>query len=212
MHGLIQKKEFVMDYKKIGSFIASRRKEKNLTQAKLAKKLYVSEKTVSKWENGNGLPDTAILTSLCEILEVNLNELLSGEKLTDEVYKTTAEDNIANLLAERKTNKQKIAFSVVCFLVCFSVLLVCVLLTGYVLMPTWLRICLVVYGFIVTIFGLGVAIYYDIKAGSFECRHCGTKFTPSTSAYILGMHSATTRFLKCPHCGKRSFCKKRLTK
>lgn len=201
-----------MNCKKIGTFIASRRKAKGLTQAKLAEKLYVSEKTVSKWENGNGLPDTAVLMNLCEILGVNLNELLSGEKLTDDVYKPTAEDNLANLLAERKTNKQKIAFSVVCFLVCFSVLLVCVLLAGYLLMPTWLQICLIVYGFIVTIFGLGVAIYYDIKAGLFECRRCGKKFTPSTSAYILGLHSATTRFLKCPHCGKRSFCKKRLTK
>ena len=201
-----------MDYKKIGLFIASRRKAKGLTQAKLAEKLYVSEKTVSKWENGNGLPETAILTNLCEILEVGLNELLSGEKLTDDDYKTKAEDNIANLLAERRTNKQKITFSVICFLVCFSVLLVCVLLAGYVTMPTWLRICLIVYGFIILIFGLGVAVYYDIKTGSFECRHCGKKFTPSVSAYILGMHSATTRFLKCPHCGKRSFCKKRLTK
>lgn len=201
-----------MDYKKIGLFIAGRRKAKGLTQAKLAEKLYVSEKTVSKWENGNGLPETAILTNLCEILEVGLNELLSGEKLTDDDYKTKAEDNIANLLAERRTNKQKIAFSVICFLMCFSVLLVCVLLAGYVTMPTWLRICLIVYGFIILIFGLGVAVYYDIKAGSFECRHCGKKFTPSVSAYILGMHSATTRFLKCPHCGKRSFCKKRLTK
>lgn len=201
-----------MDYKKIGLFIASRRKAKGLTQAKLAERLYVSEKTVSKWENGNGLPETAILTNLCEILEVGLNELLSGEKLTDDDYKTKAEDNIANLLAERRTNKQKITFSVICFLVCFSVLLVCVLLAGYVSMPTWLRICLIVYGCIILIFGLGVAVYYDIKAGSFECRHCGKKFTPSVSAYILGMHSATTRFLKCPHCGKRSFCKKRLTK
>ena len=199
-----------MNYKKIGLFIASQRKAKGLTQAKLAEKLYVSEKTVSKWENGNGLPDTAILTNICEILDASLNELLSGEKLTDETYKTKAEDNIGNLLAKRKTNKQKIAFSIVCFLVCFSVLLVCILLSGYIIMPIWLRICLIVYGFIILVFGLGVAIYYDINVGSFECRQCGKKFTPSVSAYILGMHSATTRLLKCPHCGKRSFCKKKI--
>lgn len=201
-----------MNYEKIGLFIAKERKAKGLTQAKLAEKLYVSEKTISKWENGNGLPETSILTKLCEVLEVGLNDLLSGEKLTDESYKTKAEDNIANLLAERKTNKQKIGFSVVCFLVCFSVLLVCILLASYLAMPTWLRICLIIYGFVVLVFGLGVAIYYDINVGSFECRHCGKKFTPSTSSYMIAMHSATTRFLKCPHCGKKSFCKKRLTK
>ena len=54
-----------MDYNKIGNFISTERKAKNLTQAKLAEKLFVSEKTVSKWENGNGIPDTNLLPKLC---------------------------------------------------------------------------------------------------------------------------------------------------
>ena len=70
-----------MDYNKIGNFIATERKAKKLTQAKLAEKVFVSEKTVSKWENGKGLPDTNSLPKLCEILGVSLNELLSGEKI-----------------------------------------------------------------------------------------------------------------------------------
>ena len=73
-----------MDYNKIGEFIASLRKEKKLTQAKLAEKLFVSEKTISKWEKGNGIPDTNLLPKLCEIFEVSLDELLSGEKITIE--------------------------------------------------------------------------------------------------------------------------------
>ena len=73
-----------MDYKKIGNFIKEERKNKNLTQAKLAEKLFVSEKTVSKWENGNGLPDTKDLPKLCEIFEVSLNEILAGEKIVVE--------------------------------------------------------------------------------------------------------------------------------
>ena len=75
-------KEWNNDYNKIGNFILKERKAKKLTQAKLAEKLFVSEKTVSKWENGKGLPDTNLLHKLCEILEVSLNELLSGEKNT----------------------------------------------------------------------------------------------------------------------------------
>ena len=63
-----------MDYNKIGDFIAEKRKEKKLTQAKLAEKIFVSEKTISKWENGKGLPDTASLPKLCEILDITLNE------------------------------------------------------------------------------------------------------------------------------------------
>ena len=68
-----------MDYEKIGSFIAQERKAKNLTQANFARQLHVSEKTVSKWENGNGLPDTGLLLTICEIFDVSVNELLSGE-------------------------------------------------------------------------------------------------------------------------------------
>ena len=73
-----------MDYKKIGEFISLERKAKKLTQAKLAEKLFVSEKTISKWENGNGVPDTSILQKLCEIFGVSLNELLSGERVSED--------------------------------------------------------------------------------------------------------------------------------
>lgn len=96
-----------MDYKKIGLFIAQERKAKNLTQEALAKKLYVSAKKISKWENGNGLPDTSILTNLCAILEITVNELLSGERLDDADYKEKAENNIAVVFeeGERKIKK-----------------------------------------------------------------------------------------------------------
>ena len=73
-----------MDYNKIGSFIASERKAKKLTQAKLAEKIFVSEKTVSKWENGKGIPDANSLLKLCEMFGVGLNELLNGERIVDE--------------------------------------------------------------------------------------------------------------------------------
>lgn len=69
-----------MDYHKIGNLILIERKEKKLTQAKLAEKIFVSEKTISKWENGNGIPDTTSLLKLCDIFNLSLNELLSGER------------------------------------------------------------------------------------------------------------------------------------
>jgi transcriptional regulator with XRE-family HTH domain len=109
-----------MDYKKIGLFIAQERKVKNLTQEALAKKLYVSAKTISKWENGNGLPDTSILTNLCAILEVTVNELLSGERLDDVDYKEKAENNITTIYeeGERKIKKHnKIMNWIIAFIV-----------------------------------------------------------------------------------------------
>ena len=92
-----------MDLKAIGNFIKAQRKEKGLTQAKLATKLLVSEKTISKWECGYGFPDTSLILPLCKELDITANELLSGKKLSSEEYQTEAEKNLINL----KNNKSK---------------------------------------------------------------------------------------------------------
>ncbi|MDE6188872.1 MAG: helix-turn-helix domain-containing protein [Clostridia bacterium] len=199
-----------MDYKKIGLFISQERKAKNLTQASLAQKLYVSEKTISKWENGNGLPETGLLLKICDIFEISVNELLSGERLDNQRYKDKAEDNITNLLLQKKNNKQKILFSAICCILSCSVLLVCITLASFLDIAIWLRISLIIYGAIIFVFGLTVAIIYDINIGSFECKYCGKKFAPSTKEYVFAYHSFTKRRLKCPHCGKIGMCKKSL--
>lgn len=199
-----------MDERKIGSLIARERKDKNLTQAELAEKLHVSEKTVSKWENGRGLPDTGLLLNLCSIFGISVNELLSGERLSATEYREKAENNMSNLLVQRKSNRDKILFSAVCCFLTISVMLVCALLAGFLAMPLWLRICLLVYGFLIAVFGIGTAIFYDRKAGSFICKYCGKKFVPSAKAYFISYHTFTARRLKCPFCGKTGMCKKSL--
>ena len=75
-----------MDQVKIGQFIKAVRKEKSLTQREVAEKLNISEKTVSKWETGNGLPEVSLMLPLCELLEISVNELLSGERLDEKRY------------------------------------------------------------------------------------------------------------------------------
>lgn len=96
-----------MDQIKIGKFIAEMRKEQNLTQMDLAEKLGVSNKTISKWECGNGMPDYALIQRLCEILSVNVNEILSGERLPSEDYSKKAEENIMNLIQESDNNDKR---------------------------------------------------------------------------------------------------------
>lgn len=76
-----------MDQIKTGKFISSLRKEKGLTQMMLADCLGISDKTVSKWECGAGLPDVSLMLPLCEVLEISVNELLTGVKMTDANYK-----------------------------------------------------------------------------------------------------------------------------
>lgn len=77
-----------MDQIKIGRFIAKMRKEESYTQRQLADILGISDKTVSKWETGNGLPDVSLMMPLCDSLHISVNELLSGERLTDSEYQT----------------------------------------------------------------------------------------------------------------------------
>lgn len=94
----------MLDQEKIGKFIAERRKAQELTQKQLADKLGVSDKAVSKWETGRSMPDTAILFELCAVLETNVNELLSGEKLSADSYHGKAEENMMTLMKEKQNS------------------------------------------------------------------------------------------------------------
>jgi len=92
----------MLNQEKIGKFIAERRKVQELTQKQLAEKLSVSDKAVSKWETGRSMPDNSILFDLCKVLDINVNELLSGEKLSDDNYHGKAEENMMTLMKEKQ--------------------------------------------------------------------------------------------------------------
>jgi len=95
-----------MSQNQIGEFIQRLRKEKGLTQRELGNRINVSDKTISKWENSNSIPDTAILPDLCKALDISVNELLYGEKLPPEDYSEKAEENIMNLLQEEQKSRK----------------------------------------------------------------------------------------------------------
>lgn len=100
-----------MDLKKIGEFLAQLRKEKNLTQEQLGEKLGVSNKTVSRWENGNYLPPVEMLQSLSDLYGITINEILSCERLGETEYKEKAEENIKSVLQNSGfTLKEKMDF------------------------------------------------------------------------------------------------------
>lgn len=115
-----------MDQIKSGKFIAELRKSHGMTQLQLAEKLGVSDKTVSRWECGKGMPELSILMPLCEVLEINVNELLSGEFLTQESYSQKAEENMLNLIQETTENKVKNSYSFI------SVFLSCVVIAAII--------------------------------------------------------------------------------
>ena len=95
-----------MSQNKIGEFIQQSRKAKGFTQKDLGDRIGVSDKTISKWDNGNSIPDTSILNELCATLDINVNELLSGEKLTPEIYSMKAEENMMNLLEDNQKQQR----------------------------------------------------------------------------------------------------------
>ena len=96
-----------MNQEKIGKFISECRKKKKLTQSELAEELGVTDRSVSNWENGKNMPDLSLFKPLCEILNITINELLSGEKLSKEDYQEKFEENIVNTIdySSKKVNK-----------------------------------------------------------------------------------------------------------
>ena len=129
-----------MNQEKIGKFIANLRKEKNMTQQDLAKKLGVTDRAISKWENGRGLPDYSLLQDLCDTLSISINELFSGEKISKEDYKTKAEENMSKLINDNYSEKKKInwiiAISVAIVYLSISIIFdiwafSCIILVGY---------------------------------------------------------------------------------
>ncbi len=103
-----------MDQEKIGKFIAELRKEKNITQEQLAEKLGVTSKSISRWENGRTMPDYTLLKDLCNELDININELLSGEKIKENDYVNKSEENLIKL--RKQIDKRKKFLTIISYI------------------------------------------------------------------------------------------------
>ena len=203
-----------MDQVKIGKFISDERKAKGYTQKQLSELLGISDKTISKWECGNGFPEASLLLPLCNELEITVNELLTGERISQQNYKKKAEENMVNMIREKEENKQKLLLTtmigVISTITFVTLLLVVCFYTDVITLP--IKMVLMVIA--ISVFGVGlyVAMWGDRKIGYFKCRNCNELFTPTFMQYTMGMHIASTRYLKCPHCKTRTWCKKVMTK
>lgn len=203
-----------MDQVKIGKFLSDERKTKGYTQKQLSELLGISDKTISKWECGNGFPEASLLLPLCNELEITVNELLTGERISQQNYKKKAEENMVNMIREKEENKQKLLLTtmigVISTITFVTLLLVVCFYTDVITLP--IKMVLMVIA--ISVFGVGlyVAMWGDRKIGYFKCRNCNELFTPTFMQYNMGMHLLSTRYLKCPHCKTRTWCKKVMTK
>ena len=202
-----------MDVVKIGKFIATCRKEKNITQEQLAEKLYITDRAVSKWERGLSLPDADKMLDLCNILGINVNELLNGERIDMKDDKRKTDELLVELAKQEEIKNKKImmnmwvtGISVLIFYLGIITLACLTLEEGPILGTV---ICSSTVIFVLVCFYL---LKLEVEAGYYECKNCHHRFIPSYFEALWAPHMSTTRYLKCPKCNKRSWSKKVMTK
>lgn len=202
-----------MDLIKIGKFISSKRKEKNITQQKLAEMLYISDRAVSKWENGICLPDAGNMPQLCEILNITINDLFSGEVVDMKENEKVLEKNLLEMtkLKEEK-DKELLKLEIVIGIIVTIVFLTLCAIVAFVEMESWLRVILFIIGFIPFIIGCCFALRIEQKAGYYECKECNHKYVPTYMSVFFAPHIGRARYMKCPKCGKKSYNKKVICK
>lgn len=201
-----------MDSIKTGRFIAETRKLHKLTQVQLADELCISDKTISKWECGKGLPEVSLMLPLCKRLGISVNDLLSGEKVTESDYQKKAEENMMDLMKENAENKKKFTVATINGVVTIIAVVALSLLAAYTPMPFIARVMVIAVAVLTAGFGIAGTIILDREAGVFECPHCNEMFVPSMSEYTKALHTFTKRRLTCPKCRKVGMCKHRITR
>lgn len=202
-----------MDQLKIGKFIADCRKRKNLTQMQLAEKLGITDKAISKWERGIAMPDSSIMLELCDILSISVNELLSGEKISMENNNQKNEQLLLDMAKELERKNKTIwssmwAIMIVSMTALFAGILIAVFLIpeGIGQLVTILGTCIV---FLIPCF---YALKLEVSVGAYKCKNCGCEIVPTYKEAMNAMHMGFTRYLKCPNCNKRTWCKKVIKK
>ena len=122
-----------MNQEKIGKFILECRKKKNLTQSELAEKIGVTDKSISNWENGRNMPDLSLFKPLCEILDISVNDLISGENVSQDEYQKKLEENIISTIdyTNKKVLEKNNIIGII--LITFGVLLV---ITAFSIFPS----------------------------------------------------------------------------
>lgn len=202
-----------MDQIKIGKFINKKRKEKNLTQSELASKLLISDRAVSKWENGKCMPDYGIIKELCKILNITINDLFSGEVVDMKDSEKRLEENLLEMTKlKQEKDKQLLNLEILIGVLATIIFLICVVVGSYFEMNDLYRILVISMGFIIFIISASYCLRIEQVAGYYKCKKCNHKYIPTYINIFLAMHFGRTRYLKCPKCGKYSWNKKVIEK
>lgn len=215
-----------MNQMSIGRFISDTRKAKGLTQRELANLLNLSDKTISKWETGKGFPDVSSIIPLCDYLDINPTELLSGRRLNEEAYMTESQEQILYFLNEQKENqkKRRIFWLLGAVVICNTSILS--FLSDYLetakspLVP-WLT----TYMIVSFVLGLGISGFLYFDAEVYRCSLCRSCLKPDLKTWLSLTYMKTmikdrdwgllywgpqSRPFTCPHCHQVNRCQRLL--
>ena len=169
-----------MNQIKIGRFIAECRKKANLTQMQLAERLGITDRAVSKWENGKSMPDTSIMLELCDILCISVNELLNGEIINMENSNQKNEQLLLDMAQELEKKNKTIWSSMWAIMIVSMTALIAGIFIAAFLIPegvwqlvTILGVCIV---FLIPCF---YALKLEVSVGTYKCKNCGYEIVPT---------------------------------
>ena len=202
-----------MDQLKIGKFIAECRKQKGLTQMQLSEKLGITDKAISKWERGISMPDASIMLEVCGILGISVNELLSGEKINMENNDQKNEQLLLDMAKELERKNKTIWNSMWVIMTVSLIGLIggLTLVAFFIPEGPWMLVAILALCalFLIPCF---YALKLEVSVGAYKCKNCGHEIVPTYAQALNAMHRGTTRYLKCPKCNKRTWCKKVIKK
>ena len=202
-----------MDQIKIGKFITEGRKKNNLTQNQLAEKLNLTDRAISKWENGKSMPDTGVMLDLCNELKISVNELLSGEIIEMKSYDESVEKNLLEMIKQKEeSDKRLLQMEILIGLLTILPFFISLLITIIVPMEEVLATVIILTSIIPFLIATPFALKIEQIAGYYECKNCGNKYVPTYKSVFLARHIGRTRYMKCPNCNEKSWNKKKISK
>ena len=203
------KRRYYIDQIKIGKFIAERRRSVNLTQMQLAERLGITDRAVSKWENGRAMPDSSIMLELCDVLGISVNDLLCGEISDGENYKKEVEGTLLGMAKEKEEGDRRLlGLEVVMFIVAFLPVLTSLLLVLLIPMEEWVATAIMLTSMMPLLIATPFAIRIEQIAGYYRCKSCGHTYVPRYTSVFFAMHMGRNRHMVCPMCKKRAWHEK----
>ena len=185
----------------------------NLTQAKLAEKLNITDKAISKWENGKSLPDSGIMLDLCAELKISVSELLCGELIEMKDYNENIEKKLLDLIKEKEESDARLLkIEVIVGVLTIILFLALVTIASVIEIQDSLRLLIIIPITIFVFIMCFVLLKIEQVAGYYECQKCHHKYVPTYKSILWAAHIGRTRYMKCPNCNKKSWQKKVISK